>query len=877
MAVVSSVSIEDAQRINDIRYPVIDTSEILEISEENRPVIADDKTYVAVGKSLKESQSTLQWVIDNSGGRQICIVHVHQPAEKIPFSGIIHTHQVVAYHKAERQRMLQLLDRYKHTCHKAGVCVELKYIEMDSIEKGIVDFILQHNVRSLVMGAAADKHYSRRMVDLKSKKAIYVSLQAAPSCQIQFVCKGNIIFTRPGRLDGVDVSTSSSSLLLNANSDSGQSPLMARSVSEGQNTKLQINRSTQDYRRVMSDNHRTRISTTLPDINVGSMPDNGFNSGRASAEWGGMSQRSLSSRSRLSTVSSEVVDDSASITYTITEGSEVDTDFGAVPRFIENAHNLLYMELLQERGASDELYDQLVQAMADSENSKREAFDESIRRRKTERDTIEAKRKTKASENLYAEELRRRRESEETLEKIKGEHRNLKKELVEISEELRMTLEHKSSLKSQVAVFHQTVQELEQKMLSTVELLQNYKRERDELQLECDDALRLAEELREMQSNEASSSSVSKFYTEFLFAEVKDATHNFDPIFKIGEGAYGSIFRGFLRHTEVAIKILHSQESSEFQQEVNVLSKLRHPNIVILLGACPDASIIIYEYLSGGSLEDRLNCKHNTPPLSMQHRILIAAELCSVLIFLHSCGIVHGDLNPANLLLDKNLVTKLINFGTCGVLSRNKFAIHHTSSLQTDAKSRLVYVPPEVLSSGELTSKSDTFSFGIILLRLLTGKPAIGLTKEVQQALNKDNLKSILDPTAGDWAFVQVQQLVILGMNCCDLVWEKRPDLASEAWKVLEPMRVSCGPSLFRYVPERQSQIPHYFNCPIFQEMMDNPVVAADGYTYEAEAIKGWLDSGHNTSPMTNLELPNSSLVPNKALRSAIQEWLQHP
>lgn len=61
------------------------------------------------------------------------------------------------------------------------------------------------------------------------------------------------------------------------------------------------------------------------------------------------------------------------------------------------------------------------------------------------------------------------------------------------------------------------------------------------------------------------------------------------------------------------------------------------------------------------------------------------------------------------------------------------------------------------------------------------------------------------------------------------------------------------------------------------QEIMQDPVVAADGYTYESEAIKGWLESGHDASPMTNLKLPHCDLVPNRALRSAIQEWLQQP
>lgn len=893
MAVVGSVSVEGAQRINQIRYPVIDTSEIMEIrgeiDEETPPrVFEDDKVYVAVGKDLKENQSTLRWALHNSGGRQICILHVHQRALKIPMMGTkfrleqLEAHQVTAYHELERQEMLQLLEKYNQICRKAGVCAEVHYIEMDSIEKGIVEFILNHNVRRLVMGAATDRQYSRRMVDLKSRKAIYVRLQAAPSCHIQFICKGNVIFTRQGRPDGSVAPISPLSLPPNTNSDSGQSSQWSRSVSEGQ-IMIQPNSPIQDYRRVLSDNRGTRTSTfSSPNLNVDLTPASRLlNSGRAASDdWTGFSQRSPSTGSRMSTGSSELVDDLGQMAYAISEGSEVESDYGSVPGFKDRVQNSSPPSVLQERGMNDELYDQLVQAMAEADNSKRDAFEESIRRRRAEKDAIEAKRRVKASENLYAEELRRRREIDETLEKTKEEHERIRRELDEVTQELRRALEQKSFLESQITEFDQTVRELEQKMFSAVELLQNYKTERDELQAECDNALRVLEELREKQAGEASSSSVSH-HTEFSFSEIKDATRNFDPSLKIGEGGYGSIFRGFLRHTEVAIKMLHShslQGPSEFQQEVNVLSKLRHPNLVTLIGACSDAWIIVYEYLSGGSLEDRLNCKDNTPPLSWQNRIRIAAELCSVLIFLHSCGIVHGDLKPANLLLDNNLITKLSDFGICRVLSQNEFSSNNTTlCCRTDPKGTFVYMDPEFLSTGELTSKSDTYSFGIILLRLLTGKSALGLSKEVQNALNKESLKSILDPTAGDWPFVQAQQLALLAMNCCDVARKNRPDLASEAWKVLEPMRVSCGLSSFGFGSERQGHIPHYFICPIFQEIMQDPVVAADGFTYEAEALRGWLDSGHNTSPMTNLELANSNLVPNHALRSAIQEWLQQP
>ncbi|PWA92227.1 U-box domain-containing protein kinase family protein [Artemisia annua] len=778
--------------------------------------------------------------------------------------------------------MHKLLNQYKQICQKAGVCPEVHYIEMSSIEKGIVALILEHNVRRLVMGAAADKHYSRKMVDLRSRTAIYVRLQADPSCQIQFICKDKLIFTRQGRLDG-PVSAPPLSLPANTNTNSGQGSTRSRSVSEGQNIIFQPNNPTQEYRRVMSYTPGTRISTSSstlsPNFNAELHSAGRLNSGRGYDDWSLISHKSPSTNSRMSTGSTDVLDDSGRTPYAISEGNEVDSDAGAVPGSKEIIENPSPSSVI-ERGMNDELYVQLLEAMAEADNSKRDAFDESIRRRKAEKDAIEAKRRVKTAENMYAEELRRRLEIDETLEKINEEHNIMKKQLDEITEELRLALEQKSFLESQSAALDHTVQDLEHKMFSAVELLQNYKKERDELQVECDDALRLVEELREKQSKEASSSSVSQFYTEFDFSEVRDATRNFDPSLKIGEGGYGSIFRGFLRHTEVAIKVLHShsmQGPSEFQQEVNVLSKLRHPNLVTLIGACPDAWIIIYEYLSGGSLEDRLDCKDNTPPLSWQNRIRIAAELCSVLIFLHSCGIVHGDLKPANLLLDKNLVSKLSDFGICRVLSPNEFSSNNTSlCCRTDPKGTFAYMDPEFLTTGELTSKSDTYSFGVILLRLLTGKPAMKLRKEVQDAINEGNLKNMLDPTAGDWPFVQAQQLVLLAMDCCD-VRKNRPDLASVAWRVLEPMRVSCGLSSSRFGLEGQCQIPHYFICPIFQEIMQDPMVAADGFTYEGEALRGWLDSGNNTSPMTNLELANSNLVPNHALRSAIQEWLQQP
>uniref|UniRef100_A0A1D1Y562 RING-type E3 ubiquitin transferase n=1 Tax=Anthurium amnicola TaxID=1678845 RepID=A0A1D1Y562_9ARAE len=312
--------------------------------------------------------------------------------------------------------------------------------------------------------------------------------------------------------------------------------------------------------------------------------------------------------------------------------------------------------------------------------------------------------------------------------------------------------------------------------------------------------------------------------------------------------------------------------------KVDILTKVRHPNLVNLMGACfSPEPCLVYEFLPNGSLEDRLSCKDNTPPLSWQARIHIITEICSALIFLHSYkphSVVHGDLKPSNILLDANLVSKLSDFGICRLLTQSSTTtkLHHT-----EPKGTFPYIDQEFGYTGELTSSSDTYSFGVIILQLLTGRPALGVIKAVQDALTSENLHNILDESAGEWPFLQARRLARLGVECCKMSRRNRPRLETEVWRVLEPMvrASSLVSSSFQLGQDNDSHAPSYFMCPILQEVMNDPLVAADGFTYEAEAIKGWFDSGHNTSPLTNLELPHHELLPNRALRSVIQEWLQ--
>lgn len=175
-----------------------------------------------------------------------------------------------------------------------------------------------------------------------------------------------------------------------------------------------------------------------------------------------------------------------------------------------------------------------------------------------------------ASEFLYTQELKQRKEIEEAFTKEKEQLDKMKNQRDEVMVELQEALDQKSSLEKQIVESEKVVKELEEKIISAVELLQNYKKEREELQMERDNALKEAEELRKSRA-ETSGAHMPQFFTEFSFSEIQEATHNFDPSLKIGEGGYGSIYKGLLRHATVAIKRLHShslQGPSEFQQEV---------------------------------------------------------------------------------------------------------------------------------------------------------------------------------------------------------------------------------------------------------------------------------------------------------------------
>ncbi|KAG2321800.1 hypothetical protein Bca52824_015013 [Brassica carinata] len=283
-------------------------------------------------------------------------------------------------------------------------------------------------------------------------------------------------------------------------------------------------------------------------------------------------------------------------------------------------------------------------------------------------------------------------------------------------------------------------------------------------------------------------------YRRYSIKDVEGATSGFSDALKIGEGGYGPVYKAVLDYTPVAIKILKSgitQGLKQFQQEVEVLSSMRHPNMVILLGACPEYGCLVYEYMENGTLEDRLFCKDNTPPLSWRSRFRIAAEIATGLLFLHHAKpepLVHRDLKPANILLDRYFTSKISDVGLARLVP-SSVADSYSNYHMTSAAGTFCYIDPEYQQTGLLGVKSDLYSFGVVLLQIITAMPAMGLGHKVEMAVENNKLRELLDPTVSEWPEEETLELAKLALQCCELRKRDRPDLASVVLPALNRLR----------------------------------------------------------------------------------------
>ncbi|XP_042478187.1 U-box domain-containing protein 35-like isoform X2 [Macadamia integrifolia] len=359
----------------------------------------------------------------------------------------------------------------------------------------------------------------------------------------------------------------------------------------------------------------------------------------------------------------------------------------------------------------------------------------------------------------------------------------------------------------------------------------------------------------------------------FTWEDIVSATSSFSNDLLIGRGASGSVYKCKLHHTTTAVKVLHFKEShwtQKFHQELEILSKIRHPHLLLLLGAFPERGCLVYEHMEKGSLDDRLLRKDNTPPIPWFERYRIAWEIASALLFLHNAKpkpIIHRNLKPANILLDHNYVSKIGDVGLSTLLSADNATVFKGTS----PVGSLCYIDPEYQRTGMISPKSDVYAFGIVIMQLLTAKPAIALARFLEKVPENGGFMGILDSEAGNWPVEETQELAALGLSCTELQHHDRPDLKARILPVLEKLK-GIAERARDSMPCAPSFPPQCFICPILQEVMNEPCIASDGYTYDRRAIEVWLKDNDN-SPLTNLPLPNKNLIQDFTLHTAIVEW----
>ncbi|KAA3464094.1 U-box domain-containing protein 35-like isoform X3 [Gossypium australe] len=271
-----------------------------------------------------------------------------------------------------------------------------------------------------------------------------------------------------------------------------------------------------------------------------------------------------------------------------------------------------------------------------------------------------------------------------------------------LAEEAALSLAEKEKAKCQVAIeatqAAQMIAELEAQKRKIVE--KNVNKEADDRKLAINN---FGHDLR---------------YRKYTIQEIETATDLFSPCRKIGEGGYGPVYHCNLDHTPVAIKVLRpdaAQGQLQFQQEVEVLCCIRHLNMVLLLGACPEYCCLVYEYMANGSLEDRLFRRNNSPVLPWKVRFRIAAEIATSLLVLHQTKpepIVHRDLKPGNILLDRNYVSKISDVGLARLVPPS-VADTVTQYRMTSTARTFCYIDPEYQQTEMLGIKSDIYSLGI--------------------------------------------------------------------------------------------------------------------------------------------------------------------
>nr|XP_043617709.1 L-type lectin-domain containing receptor kinase IX.1-like [Erigeron canadensis] len=265
---------------------------------------------------------------------------------------------------------------------------------------------------------------------------------------------------------------------------------------------------------------------------------------------------------------------------------------------------------------------------------------------------------------------------------------------------------------------------------------------------------------------------------EFSYSEILQATTHFAETNKLGEGGFGGVYKGFLKDPKTYIAVKRVSKTSqqgirEYTAEVEIISQLRHKNLVELKGWCHEKSelLLIYEFMENGSLD--LHLFKQKSWLTWEKRKKIVHGLASALFYLHEgckkCNL-HRDIKSSNVMLDSNFDAKLGDFGLA------KLVDHEKGSQATIVAGTHGYMAPEYASTGTPSKESDVYSFGVVALEIACGRkpfeykadeerPVI-LVEWVRDLYETGNILRAVDPSIGSYNKEQIERLMIVGLWC---------------------------------------------------------------------------------------------------------------
>lgn len=299
----------------------------------------------------------------------------------------------------------------------------------------------------------------------------------------------------------------------------------------------------------------------------------------------------------------------------------------------------------------------------------------------------------------------------------------------------------------------------------------------------------------------------------FSHNELRNATDNFHRSNKLGQGGFGIVYKGILKDgTEVAVKTLSAESKQgvhEFLTEISTISNVRHPNLVELIGCCAQGTnrALVYEYLENNSLDRALLGRNRTVKLDWGKRSAICMGTARGLAYLHEelvPHIVHRDIKASNILLDQDFTPKIGDFGLAKLFPDD---ITHIS---TKVAGTTGYLAPEYVLGGHLTLKADVYSFGVLVLEVVSGRSSSKanwggmqkcLLEYAWQLYEEGKLLELVDPELNDFPEEEITRYIKVAFFCTQAVANRRPLMSQVIEMLSRNIRLN----------EKQLTAPGYF------------------------------------------------------------------